>query len=702
MRPAAFRRGAVAAALLLLVGILVTTTASAQDRPPMQRPQPTVELQIASISPWVDSEGEFQVRFEPSPDVPADAQLSVTLHQAIETSRSTSLRSSIEQVMEGANPGRILRTLPPRPIIELGDPAVGTVLSIPIRGSRGDSDRVLVPNPGVHPVELVLTRSDGPELWRRTVFLNRLPVAPSSPMGVALVLPVGTGPSLSPDGAPAFDPAATAALQRVSGLLESVPDPPVVLAVEPNTLDGLDAVADPWATELTERLRTVAASRPTLQRTYVPVDAGSMVASDGAAQLSEQIVFGRSRITRHLGTTPVTDVWGLDATVTGAALPTLAAVGVRTMFVTPDQLELPRDVTADDLLSTPASVASMPSISVIAADEAAAEALTRPDSEPAVQANDALTMLIASWFDQRSATTDDDRYLVVELPSDLEASTLDAVGAALRSDGPLTAVTAAQLSTGDVATPTGPAVTVTTEATVDMADFIRHSAEMKSQIDAYAGMTSGADPIADLWTNLLFQSFDRSLDTVDRAVFDETIAVGLADRISQIHAPLERRVVLTSADPVIPLRFRNDLDFDVRLRMEIRSARLDVTSVSEIVLVPGENRIDIPVTVRAAGESLLRIELSSPDGVLGIPGSEVPVRSTAISGVGAALSAVSIVFLLGWWARTYARSRRRDEEVAAELDDDAPSPDGAPPPDGDADGARPAPSDGTDSVDARG
>lgn len=701
---------AVATAIALTLAAVGGAPASAtrptdtQTGPPQQRPTPTVEFEIASISPWVDSDGEFQVRFEPSLDVPADAELSVTLHQAIEATRSTSMRNAIDAIIDGGTPGRILRTLPPRPIVDFGDPAVGAVLSIPIRGSRGDSERVLVPNSGVHPVELVLTRSDGPELWRRTVFLNRLPLTPAAPNGVALLLPVGAGPSIAPDGNASFDSDATRQLQGVSRLLDAVPDAPVVLGVEPNTLDGLSAVGEPWSNQLLDRLRSLAASRPVLQRTYVPVDAGSMVASEGAAQLSEQVIFGRSRLTRHLGVTPATNVWAFDDSLTPAAVATLTTTDVSTLFVQPEQLELPRDVTTEDLLRAPASLASAPSVSVVTTDAEASEALVRADSEPAVRANDALTLLMASWFEsvtsRSGAGPNAEHYSVVQLPGDIEAQTLAALGAALNTGGPLNAVTADQLALGDVASVEDPSVSLKPRATTDMTDFVRHSLTVKAQIDAYASMTSGADPIAELWTDLLYQSFARSLDTVDRAVFDQTIASGLAQRISQIHAPVERRVVLTRQDAVIPLRFRNDLDVDVRLRMEIRSARLDVTSVSEIVLAPGENRIDVPVTVRAAGESLLRIELSSPDGVLSVPGSDVPVRSTAISGVGAALSAVSILFLLGWWARTFARSRRRDEDE---------SPDPEPEGDGDADRGdppvqevNPTPADGTDSVDARG
>jgi hypothetical protein len=140
-----------------------------------------------------------------------------------------------------------------------------------------------------------------------------------------------------------------------------------------------------------------------------------------------------------------------------------------------------------------------------------------------------------------------------------------------------------------------------------------------------------------------------------------TIRTGIAGSVAAIEPPPSRRVVLTSQDTVIPLRLRNGLPYDVTLLMRTRSPRLEIEGgeTREIVLRPGENRIDLPVEVQAPGESLLRIELQTPDGGLSLTGAAIPVQSTAVSGVGAALSIVSVLFLLGWWIHTHRRGRRR-------------------------------------------
>jgi hypothetical protein len=187
-------------------------------------------------------------------------------------------------------------------------------------------------------------------------------------------------------------------------------------------------------------------------------------------------------------------------------------------------------------------------------------------------------------------------------------------------------------------------------------------------------MVGDADTRTDLWDELANESVATELDPADRADLHAVVRGGIDGQVAQIEVPRERRVLVTRTDALIPLRFRNDLPWDVTLEMRARSPRLDIEEpVSTIVLAPGENRIDLAATVQAPGESLLRIDLSSPDGGITIPGPDVPVRSTAISGVGAALSIVSVLFLLGWWVRTLRRNRRRGaREGGTHPSSDAP------------------------------
>ena len=93
----------------VLAGVL-GPSASAQIGPsrPTQDPTPPV-WSISSVTPWVEPDGEFQVRFAPSTTVPADASLTVTIHQSVDVDDDSSLRRRVEEIIEGDDPGPFLR-----------------------------------------------------------------------------------------------------------------------------------------------------------------------------------------------------------------------------------------------------------------------------------------------------------------------------------------------------------------------------------------------------------------------------------------------------------------------------------------------------------------------------------------------------------------------------------------------------------------
>ena len=193
----------------LAIAIASVSPALASKSAPAQQPEEV--LQISSISPWVSASGEFQVRFDPTVVVPPGSILTYTVHQGLQPTRSQTLRDKVDGVIDGASPGKVLQSPVSKPLTEYGDPAAGSVLTIPIRPTPDqDRLRVLLPKAGIHPVELVLTSAEGPEIWSQVVFLNRLPTNYStqqqdpSAVAVTLLVPIETAPSLDSAGLAAF------------------------------------------------------------------------------------------------------------------------------------------------------------------------------------------------------------------------------------------------------------------------------------------------------------------------------------------------------------------------------------------------------------------------------------------------------------------------------------------------------------------
>ncbi len=117
---------------------------------------------------------------------------------------------------------------------------------MPIRSHAGDSDRVFVPNAGVHPVVITLVDHGGSVLQRIVLYLNRVPAAPvKNPLQLALVLPIHSTSVVQPDSTWVVPDEARRELERAADLLQ--PHPTIATSVEPppNLLDALAASGSP-------------------------------------------------------------------------------------------------------------------------------------------------------------------------------------------------------------------------------------------------------------------------------------------------------------------------------------------------------------------------------------------------------------------------------------------------------------------------
>lgn len=664
-----------------------TTTAPATTSPPStttptggapNRSSEVGLLDITSVTPWVTSDGEFQVRFGPTTQIPEGSKLTYTIHQALAPTKTATLRDQVNAAIDGDTVGKVLQTPETRPFAEYGDPTTGAVLTIPIRAGSGDADRALLPNAGIHPVELVLTPPEGPELWRQVVFLNRLPTgyAPAAgpadaPVAVTLLMPIETAPTLAPDGTTSFSIEQRASLDAASAVLRGAPEAPLTLGVRPNTLDGLARTGESWSDDLLSRIRNATGSASgtgaagLLNLPYVHVDTGSLVAANAEDQLDTQIDLGAEVDAQVLGHQGSGAAWALDETLTPEALPTLAGRGVDTVVVAADALELPNGVTEQQTMSSAVELAGSQGLRAIAYDVGLSQRLTDTSVDPVVRAHEMVAMLMASWFTTAASSTPmPSPAAVILVPPTVDAATLTALEPSLDGTGPLLADTSAPIL--PAATGPEPEVELVRRDAPDERDAVAATEETARQIASYRSMVRTSPPRVELWDRLNAETLATALDAVQRTALHGTIRSQIAADIAKIEPPRARRVVLGSRDTTIPLRLRNELPYEVHLLLRAKSPRLDIDGGDGrvIVLAPGENVIDLPVVVQAPGESLLRIELATPDDGIQIASLDVPVRSTAISGVGAALSVVSVVFLILWWIHTHRRKRRESARAA--------------------------------------
>ncbi|MDE0803532.1 MAG: DUF6049 family protein, partial [Acidimicrobiales bacterium] len=119
---------------------------------------------------------------------------------------------------------------------------------------------------------------------------------------------------------------------------------------------------------------------------------------------------------------------------------------------------------------------------------------------------------------------------------------------------------------------------------------------------------------------------------------------------------------LTSRTGSLPIAVQNDGTEPVRVMIRIRSDRLRFPDGEEFQVVAGPDitRIDVPVEALATGSVPTFVEIRTPDGEVLLDERQLNVRSTAVSGVGLALSLGALAVLAVWWVRTWRRGRNTD------------------------------------------
>ncbi|HVN51964.1 MAG TPA: DUF6049 family protein, partial [Acidimicrobiales bacterium] len=201
----------------------------------------------------------------------------------------------------------------------------------------------------------------------------------------------------------------------------------------------------------------------------------------------------------------------------------------------------------------------------------------------------------------------------------------------------------------------------------DLGAYPERFQEVSQATDAFASMVTPTDSkiglaLATTWTKLVLASgavgtsraaAAHQLEQVDSAVHGQT---------SQITAPSQQTVTLTSAAGKIPFSISNPLPYPVQVQLVLQSPKLHfVDGPRQLVTLPaGQPRhLQIAVTARASGAFPMQVTITSPDSRLTITHTQFDVRSTAVSGIGLVLTIAAGAFLLLWWARHYRDARRR-------------------------------------------
>ena len=524
----------------------------------------------------------------------------------------------------------------------------------------------------VHPVEVSLFQPDGTLLDRFVTSLIELPRGQrNAPLQTVIILEAQVHPTTQPDGETIINQEELDQLETLVTAVVQHPDADVALSISPEALVGLAESDDEQAIRVLEQLRSIVNPQQLLANPYTEVQEQAWIDVGLSDELAELYEVGRAATNTTIGVEPNRSVMLLDRTLDTDGLTALTranAFGVAAVIVRPAQIEpldrsiFPQALTTRFVIPTNDDRA----IPALVADGGLANHFTNP-GESAYRANRLLadlTLLSLQNSDRRQA-------VVVNPPVDwvAEPALLNVVLSGIERIPAIRGVAPAEaLAEAEITPERGigtPSQELSRELTprrqpTDLRSFRTEFSQASGVIDSWSAVISGDQASTNRLETLLRVSTDYRLTDTQRTNYIDTIYEIIdGQKESSITTPETDTITLTGRLSDIPITVENNLGVDANVLLILDSEKLAFPNGQsiEITLLPGPNRIDIPIEARASGDSPIRVQVFTPDRSVLLGSSEVLVRTFAFSGVGIVIGAISIAVLLVWWLR-HARSTR--------------------------------------------
>lgn len=654
---------AAATALLSLAGVGPAATQTVAAQAPTAPPAP--RLSFVSQSPTVGSGGEFVLRLRVAKSgVPPTAEIVVTIYRSIQ-SRSEFVESVKDRMSRG-----VIAPAAVFPVAGLSpDPSGEVMIRIPLRDPNEPPDpgRVEVGSiDSVFPVRVELRERAGATLDRLVTHLVSLPGShPRPKLAMAMVLPIQSTPGLRTDGersVPDLD-ALVASIQA----LDASRSLPFALAPVPETVQSLAWSHEDRADRALDTLRRLAADRPVIGGTYVPVSLASLLQAGLPDELTTQIVHGSTVLSDLLGVRPDRRTWIEREPLDPESVDELARRGVD-RFISSDAVleEVPN---LELTLTRPFVLAGRAEDLPAAVIDAGLAMHFNGEPNQALQAQHLLTDLAVLWLDAPS----DRRGVIAMPPPEWRASRafMDTLAAGL-SQNPVAEAAGIDAIFG-----------LDPETNARGTTLVRHPAkEVSGDLGEVAGdLRSARRRLASLGTVLEGATAESTLlderllmaestwlrGARPRRSYISAVDGGITDFLDEIEMPRNRSITLTAREGQIPVTFQNRTGAPARVVVTVASDKLEFPGgASRPLELARRNTTErFPVVARTSGAFPLQITLQSPDGNLMIDQARLTVRSTAASRVSLVVSVGAMGFLASWWGRHVIRGRRARRLVPA-------------------------------------
>lgn len=584
--------------------------ANAQDQPaPEDSNEPEGFVQVVEHSASVASDGELTVTLDWTGPVEGHF-LSILFHQKVDS--------------EGDVSGPVTTVLNRRDSVPLAtiptDADGNLVATIPVRSvSPAPNDRVYLPAAGVYPFTAEIRTSEGP-VASVTSAVVRLPQDPTEMATVDVTVVLALSPADGLD------------LSDALWFLTSYPEVPFTLQLDEAVLTQLERDS-----VLAAQFAAAAEGRPVMSDAGVDLDPSALEEIGQGRFYLEAMEATHERL-RRLGLSPSTDIVMLSPRLTGDGAALLARSGVVAVMstrhreidigsiTTPDgriQLIGPDRALTTELAAAPGSFAA-PDIY-----ELYARLTIRAEQDP--------TSVILGG----------------EGAPQLDSQSLDTLLPALLEGGPVRVVS---LDAALATQPRNPLLAAE-RPEQDLVASGEAIAELQQLADTSRSFRGVQNPILE---QLLVDSLSRSRNPVDRTRAIERAKAELLSDLGSISLPASQSLTLTAVEGPLPLTIRNRAASSRLVLLEFIGDRVAVAEDGETLTIPpGETTLELTAEARALGVSTVEVIARTPDGTRVLATTRYQIRSTAVPGLGWAISGTALLFLLLWWFRNSRSSRPR-------------------------------------------
>jgi hypothetical protein len=632
---------------------------------------------------------DLQLQVDPG-TVPRNAlALSFTIYQALGT------RSALEQTMSGtaATPvldqaGQLaLTSMSNSNTLAVDFPVVADGTSSPGAGSGSVPTINLECGPGncegVYPVTIdLLDTASGSTLASLTTYLVfTSPPAGTERVQFAWVIPVELATS---------SPLAASTVAALHESLAAIADSasPVTLAPQPATVEALvDTTSDRRrAAPVLQDLQELSTSplRQTLVGPYVGVDPTALVDNGLGSELTQQTQRG-SQVLAEAGIRSTGGTWLAEGALDQSTLAALSALGDTQLVIPPSavvsRLEPlsptqpfpvnPRTTTGGVSRSTTTTTGlggtSGQPFAMFDDSQLAGELQGATGPDPALAAARVLADLSMIYFEDPNGGVIRGTVAVSPETTPPDPAFVSALLGALASSPiiqPVTLDTLFSTVPSENSTPRR-FVTVSGLTSGLPARSIRSD---RNQLTAFATAISG--PAA---TTTLHQLNDDILAGESDALrpSQQQSALNKANdafqkQLGLLTLPTAHSITLTSRTARVPFTVLSSAPYPVSGILHVSSGGLEFLPGDKdsdslpILLNHPTNATYLELEARTSGSFSVAVSITTTNGKLTLVHGQLTVRSTASSAVAVVLSAIALLVLLVWWARTWRANRRQN------------------------------------------